>query len=531
MCGSILVLACIRNYAFYWDGVAYAWQVENSPFSDIFHQHHLIFTPFCKIIYIALISSGLQVRSLGVMVGVNIVFGLIYLYLCHEIIRRIFPNPRWLAPLGILLIAFSYTFGTFWRNVDAYIIPLTIITIIILRIIPKDSGVFRAGIYEWILLFIAILFHQISALLLPALIFAQWETPSRRRVLSLIINLALLTISLAGVYLLVFYLMSPHLTRPSFFEWISGYAKDSDHTWWIFNRIHGFFNIMFVSFQQSMLSHKFLFISSIKPSIWWGEDKIVIGNYKIYFGLSWFIFTLFILAIVYGIKNQISDSRTRKLVWLLLVYIAPYIIFFQFYCPKASLFRMFYFLPLVIFILAGIKAYIKTRFHKITGLIFLLMFIGINFVFGFIPESFPSSNTYLNDAKAIREQTTKRDLFIFSPHRDSHTFQSRVYLQYFGDRDVIILGNYPVWLLKAMTPEELKNACGESRRWFIQNYDNFYFNIVKNKPEDFIKMTPFVKSRDIPDQLILQMKQIHYLSVIKLNVYVFHKGEIREYGK
>jgi len=54
---------------------------------------------------------------------------------------------------------------------------------------------------------------------------------------------------------------------------------------------------------------------------------------------------------------------------------------------------------------------------------------------------------------------------------------------------------------------------------------------IKNKPEDFIKMTPFVKSRDIPDQLILQMKQIHYLSVIKLNVYVFHKGEIREYGK
>jgi len=203
---SVLLLISVKNYSLYWDGVSFAWQIENQPIQDCFHKHHLLYTPFCFLIHSTMSNLIPNLRSIDTLVAINIAFGVIYLCICYKLLRIIFPNSSSAAILGTFLIAMSFTFGAHFRNASQYLIPLTICTVILMRIISRilkrDDVI--VDIFDWILLFIAVLFHQISILVLPSLVYAQITSSKKdQAILTVTRNISVFFIFIISAYIYI----------------------------------------------------------------------------------------------------------------------------------------------------------------------------------------------------------------------------------------------------------------------------------------------------------------------------------------
>jgi len=520
----VIPLLLIRNYAYYWDGVDYAWQVENAPFQYLFHPHHLVYTPFMKALFLGFSSFGLNIRSLDFMIVLNILFGIVYLFLCYFLLKRIFINKQYLAPLGTLIIAITYTFGTYWRNVDAYIIPLAITTLILYRIIQPDLRSLKVSLLDWFLLLLAVLFHQISILALPAVAFAQYYTYSKKRIIKTLLVITGFSISLAIIYVFVFYSMSPHLTHKSFFKWVSEYAV---RDYWIFNKINGLPQIIFQSFRESVLSHKMLFLASVRPWIFLCEDKIMYGRFSFFNYLSWMIFILITFAIIFGAIKLFSNKYYRLLAVFLFIWTAPFIIIFQIFTPDSSFYRLFYLFPFVIFILTTALHFIRTKLDWMGITLFITGLIVINYTFGFITESFKAINPYLDYAKEVQELTSPRDLFIFSPFPD---YSTRIYLSYFTDRDVLMIRLLQSRERASLDDEQLTTLCNESKKWLLSNYDNFYFSRgIVNYSNDFLRISTLDQNKNLPELLVLHKSQIVFTDITEIGTYPFNHAILEDY--
>ena len=520
----IIPLLVLKDYSYHWDGIDYAWQLEHVPFPYLFHQHHLIFTPFMKILFLGISSFGLKIRSLDFMIFVNIVVGIFYLVICYFLLKRIFKDKQYIALIGISFITLSYTFGTYWRNVDAYMIPLAIITFILYRVVRFDSQPLKVDLFDWFLLLLATIFHQTSILILPALIFAQYNSFSQKRIARLTAVVTGFFISLAGLYLLVYYSMSPHITHKSFFKWIRGYAAED---YWIFSKYHGTGRILYQSLRESVISHRVLFLAPVKSQLIFSDEKVLYGHFSFFIFLGWFIFFLIACAIIYGAVRLLLNPKSRMHAIFLITWILPFLVLFQVYSTDNSFYRMLYLLPLVIFFMTALTHFMKTRIDRTSSAIFLMGFILFNLIFGFIPESNAISNPTLTYAKEVEESTSPRDLFIFSPSPDYHP---KVYLEYFTDRDVFTIRHLPSSERSTLSDEQLKALCNQSRKWLMDNYNNFYFSRgVTNYSMDYMQISTLDQNKKLPELLILDMSQIKFIDVIEIGTYPFNHAEILEY--
>jgi len=520
----ILLLLILKNYSYYWDGVDYAWQVEKAPIQYLFHQHHLVYTPFMKLIYLGITDLGLNIRSIDLMIALNIIAGLFYLVICYRLLKCIFSDYKYAAPAGTLLIGLSYTFATYWRNVDAYIIPLALTSLIMYRITRNGIQNLNVELLDWLLLLLATIFHQISILVLPALVFAQYHSSSKNQKLRLLAIITVFFVSLSGLYLLTFHFMSPHLTHESFFKWVSGYAMGD---YWIFKKVQGFPQIVCLSLKESLSSNKALFLAPIKGWVLLSNEYVIYGNFKIFNFLSWVLFIFMSGAIIAGAIGMFSNRKSGFLAKFLFIWIAPFIILFQVFTPSNNFYRMFYLLPFVIFLLTFVAGILKTSFDKISGIVFIIIFICFNFAFGFITESFPSSNQTLTYAKDVQELTSPRDLFIFSPSPD---YQPRIYLNYFTDRDVFMIRHLPSRDRADLSDEQMKVVCNQSRKWLMDNYDNFYFSRgVVNYSDDYLEISTLDQNKKLPEMLVLHMSQIEIKEITEITSYPFNHADILEH--
>jgi hypothetical protein len=364
----------------------------------------------------------------------------VYLSACYLILRRIFADFPIAAPLGTFFIAISYTFGTFFRNASPYMIPMSICSLIFLRIIwqSRKEQRFHVTSWDWILLFLAVLCHQIALLVMPAVIFAQMMAVNRYRSRIIIRNIFAFFTALWGIYLVVYYFAVPNPAGVSFFTWVSGYARIN---FWVFTEVHGFIPVIQKSAIESLMSHKALFIAPVDRTLLRLHDfNMAFGNDYLDSAIGWILFLVIVTFIASGICHLTLNKTHKSLSIFLLIWILPNIVLFQLFTPYQSFYRMFYLFPLVIFFLEGIRKIKWKGLVLICGIFLLLCFVYNNFARGFIPESIPLNNPHLAFAQQVKMNTTDRDTFLFG----KGDYFAGFYVRYFGNRDIFWITQFPI---------------------------------------------------------------------------------------
>jgi hypothetical protein len=524
----IVILAGIPNYAWYWDGIEFSWAIENDPVQACFHPHHLIFTPFFKAIYFMTEGIGLNLTALQIMVCANIIFGLIFLFFCYKIFKKLFPDSRDIVVQITLITAFSYTFASHFRNTSTYLIPITLLIIIIYRVYASTQKGLKISNIDWLLLLIATMFHQVSILALPALAFAQYHSSESNRLSLALKYFAGFVIVSLLFYFLVFLTFVPKEVI-DFPKWIVAYSTKK---FWVFSDFQGLIPTILKSLYQGLLSHKALFLAPVDRGIVfpYGYKFSPFAWYAGFYS-GWILFVAGTGLMIYGIKCSLLDLHYRLKSLFLIVWIVPFLLFFQFFTPYQSFYRMFYLAPLMIFIITASGNILK--FQKKGSLLLpliVLWFIAHNLIFGLIPDANPSNNPYLVDAKDLKKITNERDLILCFPDLD---YQKTVYMRYFSNRDVFSVRHFKPITHPDIAYEEYWDICTASQNWIKKNYDHIYLSEGLGRiPKDYLRIVPTFKQQDPPPLILLFLPQIYILETIETSTgSIFNRIELYEYEK
>ncbi len=107
--GVLAFLACTvpENHSEAEDTYYYSRMAEQGEWSEMFHQHHLLYLPLARGVYWVAQSGGLSERALPVLVALSMVAAAGVISLFAAMLRRDGRSPLWVLPL-----LFSYGF---WR--------------------------------------------------------------------------------------------------------------------------------------------------------------------------------------------------------------------------------------------------------------------------------------------------------------------------------------------------------------------------------------------------------------------------------
>ena len=518
----ILAMVLIPNYSYYWDGVEYAWLVENASFDYAFHQHHLIFTPFWMILYNAVTGIGIGISALNLMISVDIVAGITFLIFSYKIFKKLFPDNTSLLLAGTLFIGISYTFGSHIRNAEPHIIPITILTILAWRVMPSPGKHFKVVLLDWLLLVLAISFHQVSILILPALVYAQIQSGQSNKWKGLLLNFSVFVLVTLALYLAVYHFMTPHKPYNTFFAWIIGYGREN---YWVFSETKGFIQVVLTSVQTDIISHKNLFLPEIYASFKTSTGESNFGFKEFAVCETWFFFLLVFVSIILGAINLLKDRKSRSIAVFWFIWIVPFFILFHFFAALNSFYRLFYILPLVIFIINALHQRIRKRQEQIGVLILFMFFILINFSFGFIPQAKRSINPYLTWADEIQNQASPDDLFIYFGNTDYRVW---VYHRYFSDTNLLMMNQFPHDKYPEMTQADIETACTNTSTWLNDNFDRIYLARGMSKySEGYLQITTESSSTEIPENAILNFNQFDNLGTVNIGIYPFNVVEVK----
>jgi len=514
----------LKNYAYYWDGVDIAYYLNNPTHPKMFHQHHLLFAPLCYSLFYILSKLGIILKSLDFLVYLNIISGIIFLIIVYVSLNNLFPKSAFSGAVGVLIIGVSYIYGTYLRNSDQYIIPITICSFIILRLIRHFRRTFRLTVswHDWVLLYIAIMLHQMSLFMIPALVYADLQTDDKYRFKKPLVHFLILIVGLFLTYVLVYFLVNPSHSFWPFLNWAIGYGKKE---FWVFKENRPGISIMNLSIKEGIHSSKALFIAPIDrySVLRLHEFKLVYGNEVVGKFLGWFLYGHFLTFTVYGFYRMLTDTKLKNLSIFFALWILPLMLFMQIFVPYACFYRLFYLFPLIIFIVACINSYLKSREDIIVGYIVLAIYICTNFIYGFIPESIPSNNPYLMFARYVKENSSQNDLFIMP--LDDYFYAK--YLRYFGDRDVVKDRYFFVRNYREYPMEEVKSITNKTREWINNRYDNIYIYRVTSIPNiGYLMLIPLFYRPDSPEYLVLNVNQIRYTEKVNFLDMAFHKMEV-----
>lgn len=503
----LLFLIFLPNYFFHWDGLDYAWQLENSPFKDLFHRHHLLFVPICKLVFSLLESTGLKITGLNFLIGLNILAGLAFLWICYRIFKVLFQRFWFMPLLGTAFVAFSFIFGSYFRSPNIYILPIAILAMLIYRLVSshKKNCSFHVTYHDWILLLVATLIHQISILALPALCYAYVISRSEHFVRKLIINLSLFFAAYFSINILVFCNMANEISVSSFTKWMVGYAS---RDFWIFKEVNGTGNIIKTSLFDSLMSHKALFVAPV--------DRATVRLYPVekfplpeMLGeiLGWFAFFLIVSILVYGfILYRSNKSPESQLSYFLLFWIIPFFTLFQLFNPYMSCYRLFYLLPLFIFFLKGVErlALVRQNINVICMLLVILVFC--NLFYGFLPESNSHNNPYYRFAITADSSMDKDDLVLFHPQEYFYA----VHLRYFSDCRVAFLRRFSPSDYPDIPVEKILSNTEETAVWINSKFGNVYLSGIAGTPVmDFEKIQPLFIEPSSPEIMLINKNQLH----------------------
>jgi hypothetical protein len=502
----VAVMLVIPNHFYYWDGVDVAWYLDNPNHPVMFHQHHLAYAPLCYAIYRLLHLAGINTGSLQMLIAINLIVGIIFLVICYRLLKQLFPNYPFAGAVGVLITGTSYIFGTYFRNSDPYIIPITILAFILLRITREihKTGSFKVQVFDWILFFIAVLIHQMSLFMLPAIIYADLKSGSNKRRLQTLARILVLIIVLFVTYLSVYWIVKPNPSLLNFYYWVIGYAKKD---FWVFSDTSGFVPIMKQSIYQSLLSNQALLIAPAERSSELRLPDFINPVLTTTPGMiaGWILFLTVIILGFYGMVRMIADQTMKKQGILMLIWIIPLFLFMQIFIPYQCFYRLFYLIPFLILIFNGALPLIRTRILKSILLALIILFITNNFIYGFIPESNPENNPWLSYSKAIKTSAPDNSFFIMP----SGYYCYGKYMRYFTKTDSTWVNELDLKKYPDSNFEKIEMNCDATVDFLNRNYSHIFISRGEVAKSGYVVIFPLSIKEGAPYFLPLSKTQIY----------------------
>jgi hypothetical protein len=208
------VYLALPTRAYYWDGVAFAIAIEHDyPLRGLLHPNHLLYMPFGRMLWVAAQATGVSTRALYLLQRVNSVLAFASVLLVYRLLR-VKGVERGTAVAGALVMAFSATWWKYSTDCDAYI--AAIFFLLLAWLFLENGRWFPAALA----LAAAMLFHELSILILPAALLAA--APKRR------LRLAALALApVAAVYFWAYHVVRGDWALAGFPSWLVSHSPDS----------------------------------------------------------------------------------------------------------------------------------------------------------------------------------------------------------------------------------------------------------------------------------------------------------------
>jgi len=312
----LLVYLFLPTRNFYWDGVAFAIDIEKGlPAAALFHPSHLIYKLWGAWIYGACESLGLHIRALFAMQAANAIIGAGCVVLVHRrLCARGLATPESVA--GALIFAFSATWWKFAADANAYV-PSIFLLLCAYALLDERRPVVLAGLAHAG----AMVFHELAILFLPV---ALYRLSADRRRAGLYAASALAPV---GVAYVVAYRMAAHDPTPlGFLGWITAHAPDS-------------------GFSIQAVSDAWLSIRGSLRLFFGGKLSDFSGGAVSWIGLI--ALGAAAAALVVTLRRASRPRRTATVPRDLLLWTAIYVAFLFFWMPQNTFYRLFYLAPLV----------------------------------------------------------------------------------------------------------------------------------------------------------------------------------------
>ncbi len=356
------VYLALPNRNFYWDGVAFAINIEKqAPLQATLHPNHLLYTPAILWLYRGALLAGWNIRALFLMQGVNSVLACGCVWLFFRMLRRLTDPAAALS--GALALAFSATFWRYATDADAYL-PSLFLILAAWDLLETERSAAAAGLLHAG----AMLFHQLAIFFLPVALFRVREKRPR------FVYLCCSILPVALVYLPAYRIVFGHFDARGFLEWITARSPDAAFS--------------FHPLRDLALT--------------------VVGTARLFFGgkLAWVrpdVMTITALAaLVASLAMLLRSCRIgrnaplRRPPFFLVLWLAIYASFLFFWMPQNTFYRLFYLPPAI----AALWCSLPSRALRwVPAVLF-----SANLAFLAVPESRVENNPALRFALAQRDR-------------------------------------------------------------------------------------------------------------------------------
>jgi hypothetical protein len=225
----LLVYLCFPTRQYFFDGVDFAWTIENAPALDasLIHPNHLFYEGFGYLIYKAVRGAGIEARALTVLQVTNSILGALCALVLFRTLR-LSLRSLYLAGALTLLFAFSATWWKFATDADAYIPSVLFILASFHLITPAGkSRPFRLAL----LFSLAMCFHQLAVIFFPVLALGVYLQTSERPLkegLPEVLKFGAASFVLTfGTYYYFFYVATGSLNLHRLFRWMTSFSPDA----------------------------------------------------------------------------------------------------------------------------------------------------------------------------------------------------------------------------------------------------------------------------------------------------------------
>lgn len=370
----LILYVAIPTRNFYWDGVAFAIDIEKHlPFGSLVHPSHLLYKVWGAWLFRIVEVLGIHARCLFVLQAANgVLAGLCVILLYRTLLKR--NVPRNLALAGSMLFGFSATWWKFASDADAYI-PSILLLLCADHLLESRRSTVAAGLAHAG----AMLFHELAILFLPVALFRLRKNPK-----SMASYLAAAFLPVVLAYLVAYRAASTTTSSVGgFFTWITAHSSDSKFS----------LNLGFNLIQTALGTARLLFGGRFSDL---AGDPITIGA-LVCLLLATLVFWINLWrAARDGGTSQRPPPPQSAALW-----VAVYIAFLFFWMPANTFYRLFYLPPIVLVVIRMLRPAPPTRNALWAFAAMLLLW---NFSFVVHPQSSPGYNVALRFALAQREK-------------------------------------------------------------------------------------------------------------------------------
>lgn len=226
LCCAFALYAAFATRTYYWDGVLFALNIENTagahaPALNLLHPNHLIYTVFGYWLYRGMAELGVAVRALVVLQAANVLASIAAGAVFYAIAKHVTQSAA-SALSGLCLFSFGAIWWVFSTDADPYIFSVLFVLLAV-WFGMKNSPRWWAACACHVA---AMLFHELAVFAyapLVAILLLNWQLKKA------IMYVAGSGASMVALYAIC-YAWTDHRAYPTVVAWLTSYASDSGFT-------------------------------------------------------------------------------------------------------------------------------------------------------------------------------------------------------------------------------------------------------------------------------------------------------------